>query len=93
VSASDGLIAVAAPVVVDEAAVELEVPVAELVPVLVPDAAISPEVPLEMVVPARLTVASFARAWKFARERDALAFVFSLMTMVIPFWQCLPWEQ
>ena len=71
VSASEGFIAVAAPVAVDEAApdVELAVLVVESVPVA--DAAISPLVPLETALPARLTVASAARAWKFSSERVA----------------------
>lgn len=52
-----------------------------------------PAAPPETAVPGRLTVALAARAWKFASERDAFALTFSLMTMVIPFWQCFPCEQ
>lgn len=54
---------------------------------------VEPEVPLETAFPGRLRVWVFASAWKAARERDALALVFSLITMVIPFWQCFPCEQ
>jgi len=55
-----------------------------------------PEVPLvepltDVASPGRLIGATFARAWKAARVLFVAAF--SLMTMVIPFWQCLAWEQ
>lgn len=39
---------------------------------------------------ARLTVALAANCWKFSKERVELAAVFSLMTMTMPDWQCLP---
>jgi len=93
VSASVGFMEVAAPVLVVVAALEVEEAVPEAALESVADAAISPEVPLETDVPARLTVASAARALKFASVRVALAFGLTLITMVIPFWQCLAWEQ
>jgi hypothetical protein len=74
--ASEGLMAVAAEVEVDLAALEVEdaeelVPVPELLEV--EPEAVEPEVPLETEVPGRLTVALAARAWKLASVRVALA--------------------
>jgi len=46
-------------------------------------------VPPLTAVPGRFTAASLARALKPASDREALAAVFSLITMVIPPWQCL----
>lgn len=76
----------------------LELPeLPELLPELLPEfvvlfEAAPPDWP-EMALPGRLTVDSLARAWKLASERVALAATFSLITMVMPFWQCLPCEQ
>lgn len=49
------------------------------------------EVPLS--VGKRLAGAFAARDAKLEREREAFAFVFSLTTKTIPFWQCLAWLQ
>ena len=89
-------------VFVEDAEPEVEDAVEEPVPL----AAIPPVVPLATEPAGRLTVDFAARAWKFASERVAFFLVlgnvrsrniitsessyFSLMTMVIPFWQCLP---
>jgi len=68
VRASEGLMAVAAPVLddvaeLDVAELEVEVPVGAPVEVpLAPVLAVVPVVPFEAVVPARLTVALAARA-------------------------------
>lgn len=70
---SEGLIAVAAPVLVEEAAVEVEDEVELAVAVPSEPLAISPAVPLAVEPPGRLTVAFAARAWKLARVRVALA--------------------
>jgi hypothetical protein len=88
-SASEAFIAVVAPLVdlapvaevVDEVVEEVEVEV--FVPVAPPSTAL----------PGRLTVAFAARAWKFARVRVAFAVGLTLITIVIPLWQCFPCEQ
>jgi len=88
-SASDAFIAVVAPLVdlapVAEEVVDEVVEVVELVFV--------PAVPPSTAVPGRLTVAFAARAWKFARVRVAFAVGLTLITIVIPSWQCFPCEQ
>lgn len=68
---------------------EVEVPLA-LEPVLPVLFEVLLEVPAEVAVPGRLTVAFAASAWKFAKLLVELAAVFSLMTIVIPLWQCFP---
>lgn len=88
-SASDAFIAVVAPLVdlapvaevVDEDEDEVEVEV------------FVPEVPPSTAEPGRFSVAFAARAWKFARVRVAFAVGLTLITIVIPSWQCFPCEQ
>lgn len=84
----------------DPAALEVDVleepveePVEEPLEVPLEVPSVLPAVPFETTVPARLTEAFAARAWKLANVRVAFFFGLTLMTMVIPFWQCFPWEQ
>jgi len=74
---------------------EEPVPVPESLPEPVPLAGVDPLVPppVELLLPGRLAVAFLASAWKFSSVLVAFALGLTLMTMVIPFWQCLPWEQ
>lgn len=87
-SASEAFIAVVAPLV--DLAPVAEVVEDEVVEVLL---VFVPAVPPSTAPPGRLTVAFAARAWKFARVRVAFAVGLTLITMVIPSWQCFPCEQ
>jgi len=91
-SASDAFIAVVAPLVlVDLVAADEEVE--EVVEDEVEEEVFVPAVPPSTAVPGRLTATFAARAWKFARVRVAFAVGLTLITIVIPFWQCFPCEQ
>lgn len=89
----------ASPALIDDPAdcVDLLLPAdVVLEPEVPPELPEVPDVPLvepltEVASPGRLTGATLARAWNAARV--LLVAAFSLMTIVIPFWQCLPWEQ
>jgi len=85
-----------------EAFIAATAPLEDLVPVAeevvdevdeVVEVVFVPAMPPSTAVPGRLTVAFAARAWKFARVRVAFAVGLTLITMVIPFWQCFPCEQ
>jgi len=74
--------------------VELDVLLLEDEEVLVDDVEAVLEVPFVAAEPgAKFAVAFAARAWKLASVRVELAVGLTLMTMVMPDWQCFPWEQ